>query len=173
MKAFRVCLYTLVLAAAGNQVARADQIFFTNKGSTDTAGDPVSAEADFSYAGGVWTLALTNLTPNIKDAGQLLTDIFFTVNGTTISASDLSTQTGNLITVGAGGVITDVPSGASNPLGWAFGTATVSGVTGNCVICQGAVSSPQGITPAQGIIGPPTAGVYSNRESVDRRQRLP
>jgi len=164
MNAFRACLYTLVLAAAGNQVARADQIFVTNPGSTDTAGDPVSAEADFSYAGGVWTLALTNLTPNIKDAGQLLTDIFFTANGTTISSSDLSSQTGNLITVLAGGVISDVPSGTSNTLGWAFGTATLNGVTGNelCVICQGAVSSPQGITPAQGILGPPTAGVYSN-----------
>ncbi len=138
-------------------VAKADLIVFTPAGATDSAGDPVSAMADFSFSGTTLTITLTNTLPGIKDAGQLLTDIFFTVPG----SPTLFSQTGDLISVATGKTVTDLGSAT---LGWAFGAATVNSISGFelCVICQGG-AGPASATPSQGIIGPASGdGNYDN-----------
>lgn len=133
--------------------ARADQIFSTPGGSTDTAGDPVSATVDFSLSGSTLTVTLTDTQAGIKDAGQLLTDVFFTLSA---GSATLSSQSGDLIIIGSGGAITDLGASA---LGWGFGPATVNSTDGFelCVICQGGPSAAP-TTPSEGIIGPTPNG---------------
>jgi hypothetical protein len=59
------------------------QQFDTPTGSQDSAGDPVVARAVFTVGANSITVTLTNLTTNIKDAGQLLSDLFFKAGGLT------------------------------------------------------------------------------------------
>lgn len=143
----RIVTVLALLFFAGS--AYADGITFTTPiGAKDSAGDPVSAQANFSLSGSTLTLTLTNLQLSDKNAGQLLTDVFFTLSAGTAT---LSSQTGDLIMIGGGGAVTDL--GVSN-LGWGFGSATVNGNSGFevCVICQGSAhASP---TPSEGIVGP-------------------
>jgi hypothetical protein len=132
--------------------ARADQIFSTPGGSTSTTGSPVSATVDFSLSGSTLTITLTDTQAGITNAGQLLTDVFFTLSA---GSPALSSQTGDLIMIDSGGAITDM--GAST-LGWGFGPAIVNSTDGFelCVICQGGPTS--GATPSEGIIGPTPNG---------------
>lgn len=137
----------LLLIFGGGAVMRAETITVTG---TNSAGQSVSAQADFSYGGGVWTLVLTNQTTNEVSVGQLLTDISFTVSGAPLLAS----QKGTLITLDSSGNITG--STPNSVLGWGFG-----GLNGGyelCVICQGSITAPA--TPQEGILGPPTNGGY-------------
>lgn len=146
--AYRIALIVALLSFGGS--AFADSIMVsTPVGAQDTAGEPVSAQAIFTLSGTTLTIQLTNLQTGEKSAGQLLTDVFFTLSG---SVPTLSSQTGNLITVGSGGVVT--PDGTNAALGWGFGSATVNGNSGLelCVICQGGATAPA--TPSEGILGP-------------------
>jgi hypothetical protein len=131
--------------------ARADQVFSTPGGST-SAGGPVSSTVDFNLSGSTLTITLTNSQAGITNAGQLLTDVFFTLSA---GSATLSSQTGDLITIGSGGAVTDM--GAST-LGWGFGPAIVNSTDGFelCVICQGGPTA--GATPSEGIIGPTPNG---------------
>lgn len=139
-------------------LAHADQIITTPAGAVNPlTGETVSASADFSVSGTTLTLTLTNTLAGIHDAGQLLTGFFFT---TSTGSAALTSQTGDLVKLGSGGVVTDL--GVSN-LGWGFGAATVNNINGFelCVICQGGVSATA--TPAEGILGPKSAdGAYDN-----------
>ena len=154
----RILLALFVLALGSATIANADQVFMTPGGSTDTGGDPVSAMADFGVSGTTLTLTLTNTLGGIKDAGQLLTDVFFTVSS---GIPTLGTQTGDLVDVGSGGaIITDL---GTTPLFWGFGAATVNSISGfeACVICQGSVTALA--TPAEGVLGPVSAdGKFDN-----------
>lgn len=153
------CVGTLTAVLSWADLANADSIFVTPPGATEPiTGEPVSAGADFSLSGTTLTLTLTNTLPGIRDAGQLLTDVFFVLapDGT----QSLSTQTGDLISVAKDGSVTNNGSAA---LGWGFGSATVNGSDGFevCVICQGGPAAPA--TPSEGIIGPASAdGLYDN-----------
>lgn len=114
--------------------------------------------ADFSLSGSTLTLTLTNTLGGIHSAGQLLTDVFFTLS--VAGSPTLSGQTGDLVKVGAGGVVTDLGTAS---LGWGFGGITLNGENGFelCVICQGGVTATA--TPAEGILGPVSAdGKYDN-----------
>jgi hypothetical protein len=125
--------------------------FKTPSGATDQAGDPVSAEADFTLNNGTLTITLKDLLANPKDAGQLLSDLFYTVNsgspGTTLSSSS-----GQEISVDKNGNAT---TGSTVAAGWAFST---SGTTGLLNVLAGGAAG-----PAHLIIGPPgPGGVYTN-----------
>ncbi len=151
-------LAMLLLAFGWAGLAKADQIFITPSGATAN-GESVSAKADFSLSGTTLTITLTNTLPGIMDAGQLLTDLFFTLSAT--ATPSLSSQTADLINVAADGSVTDLGSSA---LGWAFGAATVNSTSGFevCVICQGG-AGPASATPSEGILGPASAdGKYDN-----------
>lgn len=143
-----------VLLCAGT--VHADSVFMTPTGAVDTTGSPVSATVDFSLSGSTLTVTLTNLQANQKDAGQLLTDVFFSLSA---GSAMLSTQTGDLIDLNSGGSVTNLGTGT---LGWGFGAATVNGNSGFelCVICQGGVTATA--TPHEGIVGP---GPYTNANS--------
>jgi hypothetical protein len=121
-------------------------------------GQPVSASADFSLSGTTLTVILSNTLAEIHDAGQPLTDIFFTLSDS--GSPTLLTQTADLIKVGKSGAVIDL--GPSGP-GWGFGTATVNLMSGFelRVICQGGPTACA--TPSQGILGPASAdGKYDN-----------
>jgi hypothetical protein len=161
MKIFTLLSLAIVLALGSAELAHADQVITTPLGAT-LNGESVSAQADFSVSGGTLTLSLTNTQSNIHDAGQLLTDIFFTLSAP--GSLSLSSQKGDLVNLGSGGVITN-NLGTGN-LGWGFGAITLNGESGFelCMICQGGVTS--GVTPSEGILGPASAdGNYDNANS--------
>jgi len=146
----------LVIASAG--VASADQVFQTLPGATNPlTGQPVSATADFNLSGNTLTLSLTNTTPNIGSVGQVLTGLSFTLSDG--SGVSLTNQTGNLVEIIAGGVISPV-GGSSDLLGWGFGS-TGGNSFNLCVICSSGVHS--SVTPSEGILGPTSAdGKFDN-----------
>jgi hypothetical protein len=80
-------------------------------------------------------------------AGQLLTGLSFTLSDG--SGVSLTNQTGNLVDVIAGGVISPI-GGLTDALGWGFGS-TGGGTFELCMICSGGVTSP--VTPSEGILG--------------------
>ncbi len=151
-----VVAVTLVAAAMITPAARA-QTYVTPGGSTDTAGDPVSASATFTVTSGQIVVTLNNLEVNQKDAGQLLTDLSFTVSGGTLpSLSGAAAQLGtaNLILVASDGTVT--PDGTNQSIGWGYTTSNSN--------TQAELNGLNGAnTPSDTIIGPPNgSGVYSN-----------
>ncbi len=149
------------ISAASAGIANADQMFTTPTGAVNPlTGDPVSATADFSVSGTTLTITLTNTFTGIKSVGQALTGLTFTLSdGTGVS---LNSQLGDLVNVGAGGVVTQV-GGSSDALGWGFGS-TGTNIFELCVICTGGVSTPT--TPEQAILGPVSGdGKYDNANS--------
>jgi hypothetical protein len=147
----RLLLGTVILGVGLGSVAEADQIFSTPSGST--TGSPaqsVSASADFDLSGTTLKIALSDTQPNIRDAGQLVTDVFFTLSAA--ASPSLSSETGDLIKVAK--TTNAVTNLGVSPLGWGFGGATVGALNGFelCVICQGGPTATA--TPSEGILGP-------------------
>lgn len=144
--------------------ADADQIFATPSGALEPITDQsVSASADFSLTGNTLTIALSDTLVGIQDAGQLLTDVFFTLSAS--ASPSLSSQSGDLVSINVDKktkvqTVTDLGTSA---LGWGFGAATVSSLNGFelCVICQGGPTAVA--TPSEGILGPSSLdGNYDN-----------
>ncbi|HYL37391.1 MAG TPA: hypothetical protein VEV17_15865 [Bryobacteraceae bacterium] len=112
-------------------------------------GEAVDASASFCATAGQVVITLTNLQTGIVDAGQLLTDLQFSMNTADTSAT-LSSSSANFILIGSGGAVTPDGSGAT---GWGFGSGTLG--TGNyllCIICGDGVTATA--QPTEGIIGP-------------------
>jgi hypothetical protein len=124
--------------------------FTTPLGATDTAGDPVSAEAIFSTSLNTVQVELINLQANPKDAGQMLSDIFFKLSTGTSGAS-LTSSSGGERTVNSGGTFTD---GSVVATGWVRTVISTNELELNGL--GGAAN-----TPAHTIIGPPDT-TYSN-----------
>jgi len=138
----------MALAVAFAGVAQADQVFTTPVGATNPlTGQPVSATADFSLSGNTLTLTLTNNTPNLVSAGQLLTGLTFTLSDG--SGVALNSQTGNLVNVLTGGIVSNV-GGTTDALGWGFGS-TGGNTFELCMICSNGVTS--SVTPTEGLLG--------------------
>lgn len=139
----------IFLAAAQT---RADYVFVTPSGSNDTNGDPVSAKADFVVGAGKITVTLSNLQASIKDAGQLLSDLTFTIKGGDNGDSLYTSGSGTQVTISGTGVPT--LGSTVNPK-WRFSAPGTNGFTLDGL--SGAN------TPKDTIIGPPgTNGDYSN-----------
>jgi hypothetical protein len=123
--------------------------YTTPSGSTDNSGDAVNASAVFTTSNGVLQITLNDLQPNIKDAGQLLTDLEFTlsVGGT----NTLVSSSGKTITVNAGGPTT---AGSTGPTGWGFGIHGSDLIL--CSICGNSTLSTPESDPRSsgGLIGP-------------------
>ena len=129
--------------------------FSTPADATDTAGEPVSASASFVTGTDSLTITLTNLEANQKSAGQLLSDLFFTLNNVT-SGGTLSSSNANTIFVASDGSTSPGPQNTST--GWVF---SVSGGVFHLDGLNGADN-----VPAYLIIGPPDgSGNYSNANS--------
>ena len=138
-------LLTFLLGLGCADRARADQIFATPPGAVEPAtGQAVSASVDFSLTGTTLTIKLSDTLVGIQDAGQLLTDVFFTLSDT--GSPSLFSQSGDLVQVDFDNktkvqTVTDL---GTSDLGWGFGAATVNVLNGFelCVICQGGPTAP-------------------------------
>jgi hypothetical protein len=149
LTALAVAGVALIAAAITTPAARA-QTFSTPGGSVDFAGDPVSASATFVVKDGEIDITLINLQTNMKDAGQLLTDLKFSLSGNALTGTVLHTSSGNEIFVGTGGVVTAGSTGVSTGWGYATGSGYLDGLAG-------------ANTPKDLILGPPDAsGKYSS-----------
>lgn len=95
----------------------------TPSGSTTLGGDALNASATITTSTNTVDIDLANLLTAIqmKNASQLLSDIYFTLSGTfvtgLVSNTNEGTPTGTLIDVGAGGAVT---SHAGSPGKWGF-----------------------------------------------------
>jgi hypothetical protein len=89
-----VVVLAILLSVFGASVGRANTYtFVTPTGTNDSAGDPVSAKAVFTTGTGSIEVVLTNLMNNIMDAGQLLTDLYFSISNVSSPSVNLSTST--------------------------------------------------------------------------------
>jgi hypothetical protein len=112
----------LALALSTSAARAGTQQFSTQSGATDTAGDPVSAVVVFTVKDGEIDISLTNLQGGIKDAGQLLSDLFFGVTGAgSLTGSTASNNAAPLITVNADKTVTS--NGTGSP-GWTWDPTT-------------------------------------------------
>ena len=159
MKTLKYLSCVAFLALSGSALAFSTSTFVTGSGATDSAGEPVSAQAIFSITqNDLLTITLTNLQVNQTSAGQLVSDLFFTLSNVTTGGS-LTTSSGTLRTVAKGGTFTDSGTG----LVWkGGGVFTVSGGVFHLNGLNGGGKN-GGFTPAHLLIGPPDgSGVYSN-----------
>jgi len=145
------------LALSGSALAFSTSAWQTASGATDNAGESVSAQAVFSITqNDILTITLTNLQVNQTSAGQLLSDLFFTLNNVT-SGGTLTSSSGTPRSIVKGGTFTD---GAATTVWSGPNAFTVSGGVFNLDGLGGGKGS---FTPAHLLIGPPDAnGVYSN-----------
>ena len=143
------CLLTVSPFVSGATIT-----FSTPSGSSVPAGS-VSASATFTTDDGLLTVILRDLLANPTSAGQLVSDVDFSLSsalpGTTVFNSSAQE-----IFVDAGGVST---LGSTISTGWGFGTLG-TGFT-ICVICPGGsvLSTAPTANPSETIIGP---GPYTN-----------
>jgi hypothetical protein len=143
----RVCLpLTFLLAAAGLQAAS-----FTFEATSNTVcgtGLMCDGSATFTIVdANTFTVTLNNLLTDIRSAGQLVSDLYFNLDGGTVS---LAGSNGTFISVDGSGNPT---VGTTGSTGWGFGAPT--GTTNTwllCVICGNGVSADSGVPPSQGVI---------------------
>lgn len=109
----RKFLILAAILAVALMAAPASAVTFT---VTDGAGDPVSASAIFVFSTDTVTVELTNTLTNIKNAGQVLSDLFFSVStGQTVGS--ITSSSGTLRIINAGNTFTNDGSGSA---GWTF-----------------------------------------------------
>jgi hypothetical protein len=134
-----------LLATAGLQATS-----FTFEATSSTACGPsltCDGSATFTITGtDTFTVTLNNLLTDITAAGQLVTDLYFSLAG---SVSMVGSN-GTFVTIATDGTPT---TGTTGSTGWGFGSNNgVSGTYLLCVICGNGVSPDPGVPPSQGII---------------------
>ena len=142
-----------LLAAAGLQASS-----FTYEATSTTVcgtGLMCDGSATFTVTGtNTFTVTLNNLLTDITSAGQLVSDLYFSLDASTVT---LDSSNGTFITVAADGTPT---VGANGATGWGFGSnGGTAGTWLLCVICGNGVSADPGVPPSQGIID--VQGSYS------------
>ena len=157
MKVFKYSLVAIFAVAVTGTAARASTITFNTPSGATTGGGPVNDTATLTTGAGTVSVSLTNLQANPTDVAQLLSDLFFTLNGGNTAGGTLGTTNASFINVAGNGTTTPAGSGAT---GWTLDTSGGSANGGTlhlCVICGG------GAGPANLIIGPPNgSGIYAN-----------
>jgi len=144
-----------VLLFATSALQAADYLFTATSSTCGDVGNPLpcSASALFTVVNAnpnEFTVTLSNTLTSIRDAGQLVTDLGFTLSATTPT---LFSSSGTFVNIGptsGGGVPTVGITGAT---GWGFGSNN-DAVANNwllCIICGNGVSA-GGAQPSQGII---------------------
>jgi hypothetical protein len=134
---------TIALAAQAGTVT-----FMTPTGAT-AGGETVDATAVLTTGTNSLSIALSNLlsASQMHDAGQLLSDLSFTLTGTT-STGSVTSSTGTFINVGSGGTVTSATSGGTAPDLVAWGLSN----TASTYLLNGLAGKPS-LTPANLIIG--------------------
>jgi hypothetical protein len=135
--------------------ARAGTITYVTPPGATVPDGAVRAEATFTTNAGALTITLKDLLANPKSAGQLLSDLVFTVGNGSLTGASLSSSSGQEITVNKNGTFT---LGSTVAAGWVY-TTSGGGTTGTLDVLSG----PGHAGPAHLIIGPPgPGGTYSN-----------
>jgi hypothetical protein len=146
----------LLFAVAGLQ---ASTIVLTATSTDGCGGNACSGTATINIIdANDFTITLDNTLTSIMDAGQLLTDFEFSLDGTvTMTGSN-----GSFINIASDGSVTSAGSGST---GWGFGVDSVTGDWLLCIICGNGVSA-DGSQPSQGIV--PTQSDYASANpSID------
>lgn len=118
---------------------------------------PVSAQAVLTTSANGLTIVITDLLVNPTSAGQLVSDLFFTLSNTSGVGSSLTSSSGNARTVNGDGTFSDGGSVAV----WAG--ANAFSVTGGVFHLDALGGGKGSFTPAHLIIGDPDASnLYSN-----------
>jgi len=135
-----------LLATAGLQAAS-----FTYEATSSTVcgtGLMCDGSATFTVTGtNTFTVTLNNLLTDIRSAGQLVTDLYFSLGADTVT---LDSSNGTFVNVASDGTPT---VGSTGTLGWGFGNN--NGIANTwllCVICGNGVAADPGVPPSQGII---------------------
>jgi len=143
-----------MMAMVSSMVASASTITYnTFTGAVDAAGDPVKASAQIDIGAGTITVTLINLQTGIFNAGQVLSDIFFTLsNGPTTALNTTTTPAGSLVNIGPTGVKT---ASADALIGWGLTS------TGSTIHIDSLTSGPSQ-TIIGGVSGSPNASLLGN-----------
>ena len=165
MRFSKLALAALLVSAVSTTQA---QSFFTPVNST-TGGGSVDAKADFTASNGQITLILTNLLQNPGADSQLINGITFTVSGASSSGLLLTSNSGEISTISAGGAYT---AGSSDSLARWEATETAETI---------ALTTLSGGTPNRLIIGadskgnfdPSLGGKYLNANSSITKNHNP
>ncbi|HEX5483153.1 MAG TPA: PEP-CTERM sorting domain-containing protein [Terriglobia bacterium] len=108
----KLLLAFLLIGFIGSSTLWADTMtFITPAGSTDTAGDAVSARAVVTTGANTVSIQLFNLVTDQKDVGQSVTDFSFTLGGAAISGASIGSSSGTAVAVGSGGAISSTTAG--------------------------------------------------------------
>jgi hypothetical protein len=129
--------------------AHANTVTFVTPSGSMAGGEAVDASAVLTTGTGSLSIALSNLLTagQMADAGQLLSDLSFTLTGIT-STGSVTSSTGTFINVGAAGAVTSGTSGGTAPDLVAWGLKN----TGSSYMLDGLAGKPS-LTPANLIIG--------------------
>jgi hypothetical protein len=156
MKNTKIYLVLACLALVCSPAAFAGSYtFVTASGATESGGNAVSAQVDFTTGANTLTISLTNLIVNQKTVAQNISDLFFTLGSNATSGSVTTDGLNSLINVLDGGTTTTGGTGVSGwVLSFSAGTFHLNGL--------GAGS----LGPERTIIGAPgPGGVYTNANS--------
>jgi hypothetical protein len=135
MRTITTTIFAVVTCfAAATTLSASTVTFATPTVSTDSVGDPVKASALFTTGANSVTIDLSNLlsSATFKDAGQLLSDLFFTLSGTQNgSGIGVTSSTATFVNVdkkGKATTTTGTPQSgnANDVIGWVFSFATGS-----------------------------------------------
>ena len=138
----------LVLAVAAHA---GSFTFQTAAGATESGGNPVSASASVTTGAGTVTITLFNLLVNPTTVAQNISDLDFSLSGTTALGS-LGSSSGQEVTVAANGTFT---TGSTVATGWALSSPSTGSYLLNVLGTA--------IGPGHTILGAPGAGgTYSN-----------
>ncbi|HXZ80634.1 MAG TPA: PEP-CTERM sorting domain-containing protein [Terriglobales bacterium] len=109
--------------------------FSTASGATNGGGDPVNASVIFNTGSGTLTIDLSNglTAAQMKNVGQNLSDLFFTLNNTT-SSGFVSSSSATFVNVAGNGTASPITVTGTDPVGWAItnsgGTYHLNGLAG-------------------------------------------
>jgi hypothetical protein len=139
-------LYSFLLTVG---LASASTVFTTSAGATESGGNAVDAQATFTFGAGTLSITLQNLQSGITTVAQDISDLEFSLSGTTTLTGSSATT----ITCSGGSCTPNSTSGSTN---WGFGTDNGTGNLVLCIICASTVTFQTNPTnvPAYTIIGP-------------------
>lgn len=146
----KVSLLAAGVSLAAAVAAQADTVTFVTPTGSTAKGEMVDASAVLSTGTNSLSIALSNLltASQMKDAGQLLSDLSFTLTGTT-STGAVTSSTGTFIDVAKpGGTVSSATSGGTAPDLVAWGLSN----SGSTYLLNGLAGKPS-LTPANLIIG--------------------
>lgn len=146
----KVSLLAAGVSLAAAVAAQADTVTFVTPTGSTAKGEMVDASAVLSTGTNSLSIALSNLltASQMKDAGQLLSDLSFTLTGTT-STGSVTSSTGTFIDVAKpGGTVSSATSKGTPPDLVAWGLSN----SGSTYLLNGLAGKPS-LTPANLIIG--------------------